>query len=71
MRTYLSIAEIIVAVVLIISVLTQVKGSGGGVFGSGQSTFRTRRGVERIMFQFTLVLGGIFVLLSIASLLVG
>ena len=71
MRTYLSIAEIIVAVVLIISVLTQVKGAGGGVFGSGQSTFRTRRGVERIMFQFTLVLGGIFVLLSIASLLVG
>ncbi|MDO8750093.1 MAG: preprotein translocase subunit SecG [Dehalococcoidia bacterium] len=71
MRTYLSIAEIIVAVVLIIAVLTQVKGTSGGVFGGGQSTFRTRRGVERIMFQFTLVLGGIFVLLSIASLLVG
>lgn len=71
MRTYLSIAEIIVAVVLIIAVLTQVKGTSGGVFGGGQSTFRTRRGVERILFQFTLVLGSIFVLLSIASLLVG
>ncbi len=71
MRTYLSIAEIIVAAVLIIAVLTQVKGTGGGVFGSGQATFRTRRGVERIMFQFTLVLGGIFVLLSITNLLIG
>ena len=70
MRTYLSIAEMIVAVVLIIAVLTQIKGSGGGVFGSGQTTFRTRRGVERIMFQFTLVLGGIFVLLAITGLLV-
>ena len=70
MRTYLSIAEMIVAAVLIIAVLTQIKGSGGGVFGSGQTTFRTRRGVERIMFQFTLVLGSIFVLLAITGLLV-
>lgn len=71
MRTYLSIAEIIVGVVLIIVVLTQIRGSGGGVFGSGQSTYRTRRGVERILFQFTLVLGGVFVLLSILNLLIG
>ena len=70
MQTYLNIAEIIVAVVLIIVVLTQVKGTGGGVFGSGQSTFRTRRGVERILFQFTLVLGVVFVLLSIVGLIV-
>ena len=70
MQTYLSIAEIIVAVILIIVVLTQVRGTGGGVFGSGQTTFRTRRGVERVLFQFTLVLGGIFVLVAIANLFI-
>ena len=69
MLTYLNIAEIIVSVVLIVAVLMQVKGAGGGVFGGGQTTFRTRRGLERILFQFTLVLGGIFVLLAIISLL--
>lgn len=68
MQTYFNLAEIIVAVVLIIVVLTQVRGAGAGLFGSGQSSFRTRRGVERTLFQFTIVLGGVFVLLSIVSI---
>ncbi len=70
MQTYLNIAEIIVAVVLIVVVLTQVKGTGSGVFGSAQTSFRTRRGVELTLFRFTLVMGVIFVLLAILGLLV-
>ena len=69
MQTYLNIAEIIVAVVLIIVVLTQVKGTSSGIFGGGQSAFRTRRGMELILFRFTLLMGGIFVLLAILGLL--
>ena len=69
MQTYLSIADLIVAVVLIIVVLVQVKGGGAGLFGSAQSSFRTRRGVELTLFRFTIILGVAFVLLSIASLL--
>ena len=71
MQTYLNIAEIIVAVVLIIVVLTQVKGTSSGVFGSAQASFRTRRGLELTLFRFTLLMGGIFVLLAILGLLVG
>ena len=67
METYLNLSEVIIAVVLIIIVLLQVKGQGSGLFGSAQATFRTRRGVERTMFQFTLVLGVVFVLLSLTS----
>ena len=67
MQTYLNLAEVIVAVVLIIVVLSQVKGAGAGLFGSAQSSFRTRRGVERVLFRFTLVLGCVFVLLSVVS----
>ncbi len=70
MQTYFNLAEVIVAVVLIIVVLVQIKGGGAGLFGSGQSSYRTRRGVERTLFQFTLVLGGVFVVLSLVSLLV-
>lgn len=70
MQTYLNIAEVIVAVVLIMVVLTQVKGTGAGVFGSAQATFRTRRGLERTLFQFTLVLGVVFVALSLVALLI-
>ncbi len=70
MQVYLNIAEIIVAVVLITIVLFQVRSSGAGVFGGGQTTYRTRRGVERVLFQFTIVMGVIFVALSLVSLLV-
>ena len=71
MQTYLNIAEVIVAIVLIIVVLAQVKGAGAGLFGSAQASFRTRRGVEKTLFQFTLVLGGVFVMLAIVGLLIG
>ena len=69
MQTYFNLAELIVAIVLIIVVLAQVRGAGSGLFGSAQSSFRTRRGVERVLFRFTIVLGCVFVLLSIVSLL--
>ena len=68
MQTYFNLAEIVVAVVLIIVVLAQVRGAGAGLFGSAQGSYRTRRGVERILFRFTIVLGCVFVLLSIVSL---
>ena len=69
MQTYFNIAEIILGVMLIIIVLMQVKGQGAGIFGSAQSTYRTRRGVELTLFRFTILLGVLFAALSVASLL--
>lgn len=69
MRTYFDIAQIILAVVLITVILLQVRGGGlGGIFGQPDSTFRTRRGLEKALFQFTIVLVLIFIVLSILSL---
>jgi len=68
-RTYFDIAQIILAVVLIAVILLQVRGGGlGGIFGQPDSTFRTRRGLEKALFQFTIVLVLIFIVLSILSL---
>lgn len=67
MQTTLNIAEILVAVVLVLVILFQVRGLGSGLFGSAESSFRTRRGVEKTLFQFTIVLAVIFVLVSILS----
>jgi len=67
--TYFDIAQIILAVVLIAVILLQVRGGGlGGIFGQPDSTFRTRRGLEKALFRFTIVLVVIFVVLSILSL---
>lgn len=72
MLTYFNIAQIIVALVLIFVILLQVRGGGlGGIFGQPESTFRTRRGVEKALFQFTIALVVLFVALSILSLRFG
>lgn len=71
MTTYLEIAQILVAAVLVVSILLQVKGTGlGGVFGTEGSVYRTRRGIEKTLFQLTIVLAVLFVLLSIVSVVV-
>ena len=67
MQTYLNITELIVAVVLILVILVQVRGAGTGLFGAAEGSFRTRRGVEKTLFQLTIALGVVFVLLSILS----
>jgi preprotein translocase subunit SecG len=69
MTTYLYVAQIIVAVALTIIALLQVKGGGlGGIFGQADTVYRTKRGVEKTLFQLTIVLVVIFVVLSIVSL---
>jgi preprotein translocase subunit SecG len=67
----MNIIQIVVSVVLALVILSQVKEGGGGLFGSGQSTIRTRRGLEKTLFQITIGLAVIFVLFSIISVRVG
>jgi len=63
---YFAIAQILVAVALIATVLFQLHGGGlGGIFGQAESTYRTRRGVERTLFKLTLALAVIFVALAV------
>jgi preprotein translocase subunit SecG len=72
MITYLYIAQIIIAVALTVVALLQVKGGGlGGIFGQADTVYRTKRGVEKTLFQLTIVLAVIFVVLSIVALKVG
>ena len=71
MEAYLQIAQIIVAVVLIATILLQVRGGGlGGIFGQPDTIYRTRRGVERTLLRFTIVLVVLFVLISILTLII-
>ena len=67
MQTYLNIAEILVSLLLIATVVMQVRGLGGGPFGSAESSFRVRRGLEALLFRFTIVLTVLFVAISLLS----
>lgn len=59
--------EILIAVTLIVVILMQVRGSGTSLFGQADSSFRVRRGVERILFRSTIGLAVLFVAIAVIS----
>ena len=67
METYLNFAQVLVSIVLILIILMQIREGGSGLFGSAQASYRTRRGVEKTLFQFTIFMGIVFVAISILS----
>ena len=67
MGIYLNIVQIIVSLSILAIILSQVKEGGGGLFGSAQSSVKTRRGLEKTMFQATIVQAVLFLVISVAS----
>jgi len=65
--SFLNVAQILVSIVLVLIILSQVREGGSGLFGSAQNGVRTRRGLEKTLFQFTVVLIGIFLMVSVIS----
>ena len=63
---YLALAMILISVSLIAIILLQVKGEGIGGLQSG-SFVRTRRGLEKTLFQMTIVLVIIFLVVAAVS----
>ncbi len=72
MQIYFNVAQIVLAIALILVILLQVRGGGlGGIFGQPDSVYRTKRGVEKTLFQLTIVLVVLFVVLSVITLRLG
>jgi preprotein translocase subunit SecG len=64
----LALGQIIVSIALIGAILLQARGTGlSGTFGGDSAVYRSRRGVERRLWQFTIVLLALFVIFSLAS----
>jgi len=67
---FLAIGQIIVSIALIASILLQARGTGlSSTFGGDSAVYRSRRGIEKSLFRFTIVLGVLFVLFSLVSFL--
>ncbi len=69
---YVQIVQIIISVALMVVILVQAKGQGGlgGIFGGDSSVYRTRRGVEKTLFNVTVGLAIAFFFISIISVMV-
>jgi preprotein translocase subunit SecG len=72
MQIYLNVAQIIVSVALVAIILLQVRSSGlGGAFGGTESAiYKTRRGLERTLFNITIGLSVAFFLITLLNVIV-
>jgi len=69
MQTPLLIAQMILAIALLASILLQQRGTGlGGAFGGEVTAYRSRRGIERTLFRLTVVLAILFVAFNLLNL---
>lgn len=70
MNTVIVVLQIIISVTLIALIAIQGKGGGlGSSFGGGITTFSKRRGVEKFVFNLTIGVAGVFLILSVVNLL--
>ncbi|KXK25860.1 MAG: preprotein translocase subunit SecG [candidate division WS6 bacterium OLB20] len=68
MLNALNLAEIIISVALIIVILLQQQGSGLGTMfgGAGGESYRSKRGAEAVLFNLTIVLVTLFIVVGVA-----
>ncbi len=65
--TAFTVVLLILSLSLIGVLLLQVRGNAGQIFGQAESTFRSRRGVERLLFRATIVIAVIFIAVAIIN----
>ncbi len=71
MDVYLRIVLMVVSVVLIGLVMLQARGSGlAGMFGGDGGVYKTRRGVEKTVYNATIVFSAIFLTISLVIVLI-
>lgn len=68
MAQFITITQIISAVLLIVTILLQQRGVGlGAAFGGEGSIYRTKRGVEKGIFIATIILAILFFASALAG----
>ena len=68
--TVLNGIQIGLALLLIITIVLQQRGSGiGGAFGGEGAAFQTKRGIEKTLFIATIVLSALFLGVALANVL--
>ena len=66
MPSYFFVAQMLISVALIASILFQLRGGGiGGIFGQADSVYRTRRGIESTLLKLTIILAVLLVVMAI------
>lgn len=68
MNPILAVGQILLSIALMAAILLQARGTGlSGTFGGDSAVYRSRRGVERRLWQFTIVLLVLFILFALVA----
>jgi len=71
LKFIINIAQILVSIVLVVAILLQARGTGlGSAFGGEGTVFRTKRGLEKILHNASIVLVILFLALSLANVFI-
>jgi len=66
----LNISQAVLAVILMVCVLLQARGTGlGSAFGGDSNVYRTKRGVEKRLFQATIIVAILFFGVSLTNVI--
>jgi protein translocase SecG subunit len=67
----ITVVQLIIAILLIISILMQNRGSGlSSAFGGDFGGYYTKRGMEKFLFYFSTVFGALFIVVSLAMVVI-
>jgi preprotein translocase subunit SecG len=68
----LAAGQVVIGIFMMIAILLQARGSGlSATFGGDSSVYRSRRGIERRLWQFTILLVILFCVFCEASYIIG
>ncbi|MBI4995212.1 preprotein translocase subunit SecG [Candidatus Peregrinibacteria bacterium] len=71
MKSFLTAFQVVISILLVLSILSQEKGSGlSATFGGGGEFYRSRRGIDKVLFVVTVILSALFILTSLAFIFV-
>jgi protein translocase SecG subunit len=70
MLKIINISQLIVSALLVVSILLQNRGAGlSATFGGGFGGYYTKRGFEKFLVTFSVILSGLFIILAILNLI--
>jgi len=65
---FLAFGQIVLSGAVVASILLQSRGAGlGSAFGGDSAVYRSRRGIEKTLYRFTIVITVVWVLFSFAA----
>ena len=69
MKTFFLTFQLIISLFLMVTILLQARGTGlGSAWGGGGESYRSKRGLERVLMASTVILTALFLITAIVNL---